>query len=47
VVAVWNWNSGACLQVEADADRAGCAFRHPYAFAAAHGIPRDDILQVA
>jgi hypothetical protein len=47
IVVVWNWSSGACLQVQVEADRAGYAFTHPYAYAGAHGVPRDDILQVA
>ncbi len=46
VVVVWNWNSGACLQLETEADRAGYAFTHPYAYAAARGVPQGDILQV-
>ncbi len=47
VVAVWNWNSGACLQLEVEAERAGYAFAHPYAFAAARGVPSGDILHAA
>ena len=47
VVVVWNWSSGACLQLQVEADRAGYAFTHPYAYAGAHGVPQDDILQVA
>jgi hypothetical protein len=47
VVVVWNWSSGACLQLEVQAERAGYAFTHPYAYAGAHGVRQDDILQVA
>ena len=47
VVVVWNWSSGVCLQLQADPDRAGYAFAHPYAFAAASGVPSGDILQAA
>ena len=42
VVVMWNWNSGVCLQMEADAQRAGYAFAHPYAIAAAFGAPASD-----
>ena len=47
LVVVWNWSSGVCLQLEAGADQAGYAFAHPYAFAAACGVPAGDILQAA
>ena len=47
VVVVWNWSSGACLQMEVPADSASYAFTHPYAYAGAHGVPQADILQVA
>jgi len=47
LVVVWNWDSGRCLQLEAGADRARYAFAHPYAFAAACGVPAGDILQAA
>jgi len=47
VVVVWSWSSGVCLQLEADADQAGYAFAHPYAFAAASGVPSGAILQAA
>ncbi|MGY1634102.1 hypothetical protein ACI784_20550 [Geodermatophilus sp. SYSU D01186] len=47
VVVVWNWSSGVCLQLQADPDQAGYAFAHPYAFAAASGVPSGDILQAA
>ena len=47
VVVVWNWSSGVCLQLEAQPDQAGYAFAHPYAFAAASGVPSGDILQAA
>ena len=47
VVVVWNWSSGVCLQLEANPDQAGYAFAHPYAFAAASGVPSGDILQAA
>jgi hypothetical protein len=45
VVVVWNWNSGACLQVDVEAERAGYAFAHPYAVAAERGVPAGEILQ--
>jgi hypothetical protein len=47
VVVVWNWGSGTCLQLETVASCAGYAFAHPYAYAAAHGVPRGEILQAA
>ena len=47
VVVVWNWSSGMCLQLQADPSQAGYAFAHPYAFAAASGVPSGDILQAA
>ena len=47
LVVVWNWSSGVCLQLEVRADQAGYAFAHPYAFAAASGVPSGDILQAA
>jgi hypothetical protein len=47
LVVVWNWNTGACLQLEAAAPCAGYAFAHPYAYAAAHGVPRGEILLAA
>ena len=47
VVVLWNWSSGVCLQLGAQPDQAGYAFAHPYAFAAASGVPSGDILQAA
>ena len=47
VVVVWNWGSGACLQVDVEPERAGYAFAHPYAYAAACGVPAGDILHAA
>ena len=47
LVVVWNWRSGVCLRLEAGADRAGYAYAHPYAFAAASGVPAGDILRAA
>jgi len=47
LVVVWNWSSGVCLQLQAGAEQAGYAFAHPYAFAAASGVPSGDILQAA
>jgi hypothetical protein len=47
VVVVWNWNSGVCLQLDVEAERAGYAFRHPYAYAAASGVTSSDILDAA
>ena len=43
VVVVWNWSSGACLQVDVEPERAGYAFAHPFAHAAACGVPAGDI----
>ncbi|MGY1694654.1 MULTISPECIES: hypothetical protein [unclassified Geodermatophilus] len=39
LVVLWNWQSGTCLRVDVDADRARDAFTHPCAYAAAHGVP--------
>jgi len=47
VVVVWNWSSGVCLRLETGADEAAYAFAHPYAFAAASGVPVGEILQAA
>jgi len=47
VLVVWNWDSGACLQLNVEADRAGYAFAHPYAYAAALGVSASDILRAA
>ncbi len=47
LVVIWNWNSGACLQLDVEANRAGYAFAHPYAYAAAHGVPAGDLLHAA
>jgi hypothetical protein len=45
-VSVWNWGSGASLQFDADPDQARHAFYHPYSYAAARGVPYQDILRV-
>ena len=42
-VVVWNWDSGACLQLNAEAEQARYAFTHPYAYAAAHGVSQRDL----
>ena len=47
VVVLWNWSSGICLQLDVESERAGYAFTHPYAFAAASGVPADKLLQAA
>ena len=46
-VVVWTWNSGACLQLDAEAEQAKYAFTHPYAYAAAHGIPESELRSAA
>ena len=46
-VVVWNWSSGTCLQLNAEASQAKYAFTHPYAYAAACGIPEHDVLRAA
>ena len=43
-VVVWNWSSGTCLQMNAEPGRARYAFTHPYAYAAACGVPERDVL---
>jgi len=47
VVVVWNWDSGVCLQLDVEAGRAGYAFTHPYAFAAACGVPAGEVRRAA
>jgi hypothetical protein len=47
VLVIWNWDSGVCLQFDVEAGLAGYAFTHPYAFAAAHGIPASVMGQAA
>lgn len=46
-VVVWNWSTGSCLQVTAEPAQARYAYTHPYAYAAARGIPERDLLRVA
>jgi hypothetical protein len=46
-VVLWNWNSEACLEFDAEPDRANYAFTHPYAYAAQHGVTPREIWQVA
>jgi hypothetical protein len=46
-VVVWNWASGACLQLNTKPEQAKYAFTHPYAYAAAHGVPEQDLLRAA
>ncbi len=47
LIVVWNWNSGTCLQLNADATEAKYAFAHPYAYAAAQGVSEQDLLRAA
>ena len=42
-VVVWNWSTGACLALNADATEAQYAFDHPYAHAAAQGVPAREV----
>ena len=42
-VVVWNWSTGACLALNADATEAQYAFAHPYAHAAAQGVPAREV----
>jgi hypothetical protein len=42
-VVVWNWSTGACLALNADATEAQYAFAHPYAHAAALGVPDREV----
>jgi hypothetical protein len=42
-VVVWNWNSGVCLQLNAAPEDAAYAYAHPFAYAAAQGVPHHDI----
>ncbi len=46
-VVVWNWSTGACLQLLAEPRQAKYAYTHPYAYAAAQGIPERDVLRAA
>jgi hypothetical protein len=46
-VSVWNWASGACLQLDVEPSRARYAFDHPYAYAAELGIPERDVVRAA
>jgi hypothetical protein len=46
-VVVWNWGSGGCLQLNAEPEDAAYAFAHPYAYAAAQGLPHRDIRSAA
>jgi hypothetical protein len=46
-VVLWDWISGACLQMNVEPDEANYAFMHPYGYAAQHGIPPQDIRQAA
>ncbi len=43
-VVVWNWSSESCLQLVAGPAEAKYAFMHPFAYAAAQGVPDRDIL---
>jgi hypothetical protein len=44
-VVIWNWSSGTCLQLNAEPGQARYAFTHPYAYAAACGVPKHDLLR--
>jgi hypothetical protein len=46
-VVIWNWSSGTCLQMDAEPSQATYAFTHPYAYAAACGVPEHDVLRAA
>jgi hypothetical protein len=46
-VVVWNWSSGTCFQMNAEPGQAKYAFTHPYAYAAACGVPAYDVLRAA
>ncbi len=46
-VVVWNWTTGMCLQLSAEPSQAKYAFTHPYAYAAACGVPQQDVVQAA
>jgi hypothetical protein len=46
-VVVWNWDSGVCIQFDAEPRQANYAFVHPYAYAAEHGVPMGAIRQAA
>ncbi len=46
-VVVWNWSSGACLRLRAEPAQARYAYTHPFAYAAAQGVPRRDLLRAA
>ncbi len=47
IVVVWNWSSGTCLQMNAERGQATYVLTHPYAYAAACGVPEHDVLRVA
>ena len=46
-VVVWNWSTGACLRLLAEPRQAKYAYTHPYAYAAAQGVPERDVLRAA
>ncbi len=46
-VVIWDWGSGDCLQLNAEPGDAGYAFTHPFAYAAAHGVPAPGLRQPA
>jgi len=46
-VVVWNWSSMTCLQLNTDPEQAAYAFTHPYAYAAAQGVPSRELLLAA
>jgi hypothetical protein len=46
-VIVWNWTSGTCLQMNAEPGPAKYAFTHPHAYAAACGVPEQDVRRAA
>ena len=46
-VVVWDWSSGTCVQLNPEPGQAKYAFTHPYAYAAASGVPGHDVLRAA
>ncbi len=46
-VVVWNRSTGACLQLLAEPRQAKYAYTHPYAYAAAQGVPEHDVRRAA
>ena len=46
-IVVWNWNSGVCLRLHAEPAQAKYAYTHPFAYAAAQGVPQRELLEAA